>query len=196
MQIPRYKTERLILQMVTLRDVPSYTKHFVDYEVIGNLSRTAPWPYPKNGVEEYIKTVIIPYQGISRWTWGIFLQDSPGELIGCVDLWKDGRPEHRGFWLGKRFWGKGIMTEAVYPIIDFAFDSLGFEDLIFSNAAGNIGSRRIKEKTGCELITIKPAAFVDPKWTKQELWKLTSRNWSRHKLSNPPSYVQAHDGII
>ena len=190
MLIPEYRTERLILRKVTLEDAPSYTKHFVDYEVIRKLSRTAPWPYPKNGVEEYLKNVILPNQGIDRWTWGIFLQRKSKELIGCIDLWKEGNPENRGFWLGKNFWNTGIMTEAVYPVIDFAFYSIGFENLIFSNAAGNIGSRKIKEKTGCELIDIRPARFVDPAFTEQELWKLTLENWDSHKLSNPSNYIE------
>jgi RimJ/RimL family protein N-acetyltransferase len=162
----------------------------VDYEVIRKLSRTAPWPYPENGVEEYLENVILPNQGIARWTWGIFLRNQPENLIGCVDLWKNGNPENRGFWLGRKFWNKGIMTEAVYPIIDFAFNTVGFEHLIFSNAVDNIGSRKIKEKTGCELIDIRQAEFVDPVFTEQEIWKLSLENWNKHKLSNPIPYVK------
>lgn len=190
MKIPEYLTQRLTLKGVTLEDVPAYTKHFVDYEVIRKLSRTAPWPYPENGVQEYLSHVILPQQGTTRWTWGIFLQSQPKELIGCVDLWKPGTPEHRGFWLGKKYWNKGIMTEAVYPVIDLAFGSLGFENLIFSNALGNTASRKIKEKTGCELVEIGPAKFVDTKYTQQEIWKLTRENWDQHKLSNPPKYKE------
>ena len=168
--------------MVSLEDVPSYTEHFVDYEVIRNLSRTAPWPYPENGVEEYLKNVILPPQGTDRWTWGIFLKEYPDELIGCVDLWKNGNPENRGFWLGKKYWNRGIMTEAVHPVIEFAFHTLGFKELIFSNAKGNSGSSKIKEKTGCELVEIRPATFVDPSYTHQEIWRLSAENWEKHKL--------------
>lgn len=189
MLIPEYRTERLILSGVSLGDAPSYTKHFVDYEVIRKLSRTAPWPYPENGVEEYLKHVILPDQGVTRWTWGIFLQSEPENLIGCVDLWKEGNPENRGFWLGKKYWNKGIMTEAVYPVMDFAFYDKGFKHLIFSNASGNVGSRRIKEKTGCELVDVRPAIFVDPALTEQEMWKLTLESWEKHKLSNPSKYT-------
>jgi RimJ/RimL family protein N-acetyltransferase len=40
------------------------------------------------------------------------------------------------------------MTEAVFPIIDYAFDILGFERLFSSHALGDEKSRRVKEKTG------------------------------------------------
>ena len=48
----------------------------------------------------------------------MFLKTNPNELIGAVDLYRDGKPENRGFWLGKPFWKQGIMTEAVTVIMD------------------------------------------------------------------------------
>ena len=186
--IPKYKTKRLILKQVDQSDSPSYTKYFVDYEVIRFLSNAVPWPYPKNGVEDYIRDTIIPNQSKGRWTWGIFLKEKPNELIGCVELWKPGHPENRGFWLGKKFWNKGIMTEAVYPIMDFAFEKLGLEKLIFANAVGNIASRRIKEKTGSKLVRVKPFQFVDPKLTEEEVWELAKEDWETHKIANPMEY--------
>lgn len=173
-----------------LADVPSYNKYFVDYEVIRNLARAIPWPYPEDGVESFLKEVILPNQGNDRWMWGIFLKTNPQELIGVVDLWKEGRPEHRGFWLGRKFWNKGYMTEAMYPVIDFAFHNLGFKELIFANAVGNIASKRIKEKTGCELLEVQSGAFVDPTLTEQELWRLTVGNWEKHKQLHQADYME------
>lgn len=81
-----------------------------------------------------------------------------------------------------------IFKKAVYPIIDFAFYDIGFEQLIFSNAVGNIGARKIKEKTGCELVDIRPAKFVDPAFNEQEVWTPSMASWEKHKLSNPSKY--------
>ena len=187
--IPEYRTERLILKGVSMADAPSYTKHFVDYDVIRNLSALVPWPYPENGIEEYLKS-IIPHQGNGKWSWGIYLQSAHEELIGTIDLWLEGKPENRGFWLGKKFWNQGIMTESMYPVMDFAFYNAGFKHLILANAVGNIASRRIKEKTGCVLIDVKPAQFVDPVFTEHELWELTIENWEKHKIMNPSKYVE------
>lgn len=180
MEIPSFETKRLFLRGITLEDVPAYEKHFVDYEVIRYLSSVVPWPYPKNGVEDFIKSMILPVQGKDRWLWGIFLKTNPKELIGGVDLWREGRPENRGFWLGKKFWGQGIMTEAVTPVMTFAFNELGFEKLIFANALGNIGSRKVKEKTGAKLIDVKPAKFVDPQFTQHEIWELKREEWNKN----------------
>jgi RimJ/RimL family protein N-acetyltransferase len=135
--LPTFETKRLILRGVTESDVPSWQKHFDDYEVIRNLSAVVPWPYPKDGALTFLKNMILPQQG--------------------------------------------IMTEAVEPVMDYAFDKLGFDVLIFTNARGNIGSRRVKEKTGARLIRVEPNQFVDPKFTEHEVWELRKEDWKARK---------------
>lgn len=181
---PQFSTERLILKPVTLRDAPSYEKHFVDYEVIRHLSVTVPWPYPQNGIVDFINNYILPNQGKDHWIWGIFLKENPEELIGIVDLWRVGRTENRGFWLARKHWGKGLMTEAVFPVMDYAFGDLGFEKLIFANAVGNKASHKVKEKTGARLVDVRPAKFVDPQYTEHEIWELTKSDWEKFKNSH------------
>jgi [ribosomal protein S5]-alanine N-acetyltransferase len=181
--IPTFTTKRLSLRPVNKADIPAYTRYFVDYEVIRHLSAAVPWPYPENGVADYILNRLLPQQGHDRWAWAITLQPNPAKLIGLVDLWRPGTPENRGFWLGRPFWGQGIMTEAVTPVVDYAFDQLGFEKLVFSNARGNIASHRVKEKTGARFIGIQPAAFVDPQYTERELWELTKEMWHEYRAT-------------
>jgi ribosomal-protein-alanine N-acetyltransferase len=178
---PIFTTQRLVLSPLTELDAPSYERHFIDYEVIRNLSSSVPWPYPENGVATYLREFVIPRQGYDRWSWGIREANSPSNVIGGVELWREGMPEHRGFWLGKRFWGKGYMTEAVKPVMDFAFGPAGFDTLIFTNALGNTRSARIKEKTGARRIRIEPANYVDPTLTSREVWEITKQEWISYR---------------
>jgi RimJ/RimL family protein N-acetyltransferase len=175
--IPLLQTRRLVLRAPTVQDAPSWQAHFNDYEVIRYLSAQVPWPYPPDGVTSFLTSVVLPSQGKDRWVWGLFLRSNPRELVGCVDLWREGRPEHRGFWLARKLWGRGLMTEAVAPVTDYAFNNLGFERLVFSNAVGNVASRRVKEKTGATFIGTGPAAFVDPAFTQREVWEFTKDDW-------------------
>jgi len=183
-KVPTFHTKRLLLRDIELSDAPSYQKHFADYAVISQLASVVPWPYPENGAEDYIRDVILPQQGKDHWFWGIFLKENPHEMIGGVDLWRKGSPENRGFWLGKRFWGQGIMTEAVELVMDHAFDHLGFDQLVFSNAVGNIKSRRVKEKTGARLVGTRQAKFVNPDYTEAETWELTKDEWLKFRLQS------------
>jgi [ribosomal protein S5]-alanine N-acetyltransferase len=179
--IPVFRTQRLILRGIMLSDAPSYQHHFNDYEIIRYLSAIVPWPYPPNGVAEYIKMEILPKQGNNHWFWGIFLQETPQEMIGGINLWRAPTPENRGFWLGRSHWGKGIMTEALIPIMDCAFGALGFTELILGNAKGNIPSRRLKEKVGAQFLREIEAKFVDLQFDKQELWRLDKQTWENYK---------------
>ncbi len=181
-KLPAFQTKRLNLRGVTEENAADWQRHFDDYEVIRNLSAFVPWPYPKDGVLTFMKSQILPNQGKERWVWGIFLKENPDELIGCVDLWRTGKPENRGFWLGRKYWNQGVMTEAIEPVMDYAFNELGFSVLVFANAVGNIGSHRIKEKTGARLLRVESAKFVDPKFTEHEIWELRKEDWIRNRL--------------
>ena len=177
--VPTLETKRLILSAVTLSDVHAYEKHFVDYEVIRTLSHEVPWPYPENGVYTYLREAVEPHQGRDKWFWALRLKTDPQALIGVVGLWRGLGPENRGFWLGRSFWGQGLMTEAVIAVTDHAFNHFGFEVLFFTNALGNVGSRRIKEKTGATFLGIEPARFVDPTLKEQERWQMTKTDWQK-----------------
>lgn len=175
--IPTFTTQRLLLRPAELKDAESYQANFNDYEVIRHLSDQVPWPFPDNGVADFLSQHILPHQGIDRWLWVICLPEKPDDVIGAVDLWLEGKPEHRGFWLAKSHWGSGYMTEAVKPVMDYAFDQLGFERLVFAHAVGNKRSRRVKEKTGARYIETQPARFVDPEYTAHEIWALEKAAW-------------------
>ena len=177
---PQFETERLILKPLSWDDLPYYEQYFIDYEVIRHLSAAVPWPYPKDGVSTYLQR-ILAQQGEGLWSWGIHRKTFQNHLIGVIELFSPGRPENRGFWLGKQFWGLGYMTEAVHPVIEFAFSELGFNELIFSNAKGNERSRRIKEKTGALFYKTQKAEFVDRQYHESELWKLDQPTWIRHQ---------------
>lgn len=184
-QVATLETPRLWLSPIALEHAASYAKHFVDYEVIRQLASAVPWPYPVDGVETYLRDFILPAQGKDRWAWGLFLKENPAEVIGCVDLWRKGIPENRGFWLGRAFWGRGLMSEATDAVTNHAFNELGFEKLVFSNALGNERSHRVKVKAGARLIGRRPAKFVDPRYTEAETWELTREEWFRHRGRTP-----------
>jgi RimJ/RimL family protein N-acetyltransferase len=177
--VPTLTTARLILSDVLAADPVAYRRNFNDYDVIGDLADAVPWPYPPDGVLTFFET-LRPEQGKSRWAWAIYLKSGPTDPIGNVDL-RRVAPENRGFWLARQHWGQGYMTEAASAVTDYAFENLGFETLILSNALGNYRSRRIKEKAGAVLLRTEPAAFVSPAYTHREVWELTKETWQSRR---------------
>lgn len=178
--LPTFRTDRLVLSEITLADVPEYEKHFIDYDVVKFLVHTIPWPYPEGGVEEYLKKDLLPKQGKENWAWKIAESGKSDELIGLVQVMLKEGEYTRGFWLGKQFWHKGYMTEALVPVMNYCFDELGVEKFKLDNAVGNTASRKIKERTGASFLGTEPARFVDPSCTMQDKWELTKEVWRRY----------------
>ncbi|MGD0676239.1 MAG: GNAT family N-acetyltransferase [Polyangiaceae bacterium] len=177
LSVPTLETERLWLRALSELDAESYERHFADYEVLRFLSRRAPWPFPPGGVARHFLELAAGEPGVERWLWGLFPKQAPLECIGAVELFRPGKPHNRGFWLGRAYWGQGYMSEASHAATDCAFERLGFEELVLSNAHGNLRSRRIKERTPATFVGIQPGAYVDPALTETELWRLDRSAW-------------------
>ena len=69
------------------------------------------------------------------------------------------------------------MTEALAPVIESAFSSLGFEKLLFSNAVGNARSARSREKSGAPFLRREAARYVDISYTEREIYELSKTTW-------------------
>jgi RimJ/RimL family protein N-acetyltransferase len=76
--------------------------------------------------------------------------------IGCIALkmgkytdLTDKKDEcELGFWLGKPYWGQGIMPEASEEILRHGFEDLGMRKIWCGYYDGNNQSRRVQEKLG------------------------------------------------
>lgn len=65
-----------------------------------------------------------------------------------------------GYWLGAAYWGRGIATEAVTLVTDWAFRALGALRIFAQPFARNVASRRVLEKTGYALEGIMRCSAV------------------------------------
>jgi RimJ/RimL family protein N-acetyltransferase len=74
-------------------------------------------------------------------------------LIGITSLTLDPHNQKGeiGYWLDKSYWGKGLMTEAIWQVIHYSFDELKLHRLDLTHMVGNIASQRVAEKLGFQL---------------------------------------------
>ncbi len=113
-----------------------------------------------------------------KFQWAITLKGGDDVFVGRISLWPDDGEsrEMRGFWLGREYWGRGIMTEAAERVTEYAFVELGWPHLWLRSGVDNAGSHRIKEKQGARIIERAPADFVaGPGETT--IWLLTRKDW-------------------
>ncbi len=183
MKTPILETKRLILRPISLDDAPAVQKHFGHWEIIRYISN-AQWPYPDDAAETYIRDVVLPsVHKQESCVWGITLKDEKQEIIGMIDyrITAGEGNDNRGFWLAIPYHGKGLMTEAVCAVNNFVFESLGVDRFHARNVKGNIGSRRIKEKTGGVVLGEIEEQLKNGNTEVMELWEITKDNWLEAK---------------
>ena len=65
-----------------------------------------------------------------------------------------------GYWLGHRWWGRGVATAAVRLIVAYAFGQLGLRRVYAEVFGNNPASVRVLEKAGFGLEYRLPAVIV------------------------------------
>ncbi len=142
------QTERLILRRWDESDADDLFKYASDPDV----GPIAGWP-PHNSVDESRDVIRNVLNG--REAYAICLKED-GKAIGAIELKLNGYTEmtdrddecEMGFWLGKPFWGQGIMPEAVMEVLRHAFEDCGMQKVWIGYYEGNTKSGRVQEKCG------------------------------------------------
>ena len=109
-----------------------------------------PYPFTIKDAEEYIKSKInSPKEIISN-----FVIEIDGKAVGAIGF--DQKQDFKttvSYWLGEKFWGRGIASEALKLITDYAFKKLKklrrIEGMVYS---WNVASKKVLEKNSyvCE----------------------------------------------
>ncbi len=86
--------------------------------------------------------------------WAAVLKEN-GEFIGRCGLlpWTLERREEVevAYTIARRWWGKGLGSEAARAVLHYGFETLGLERLICLIEPGNAASERVAEKIGMKL---------------------------------------------
>jgi RimJ/RimL family protein N-acetyltransferase len=145
---PVLGTERLILRGMNSKDLDDLAEIFSDYETIYMLA-FMPWPFDRNHVKIYMMNLSYAMENGHSLYWAITLPEE-NRLIGVIGLTLEHAHDRAEmhFWLGKKYWGKGYMTEVARRVMDYVFRDLGLNRLDINHLNVNIGSQRVIEKCG------------------------------------------------
>ncbi len=142
------KTDRLILRPWEESDAEDLYKIASDPDV----GPIAGWP-PHQSMDESLDIIKNVLNGAEAYA--ICLKED-GKAIGAIELKLNGHTDlterddecELGYWLGKPFWGQGIMPEAARDIIRHGFEDLGMTKIWCGYYEGNNKSKRVQEKVG------------------------------------------------
>lgn len=147
-QLPTLAGQRIALRALGDDDVPGLFAIFSDPEVMRHwdsppLKSTADAAALFRDIREGFETRRL-------FQWGISDQ-TDGRVIGTCTLFRLDRSHRRaeiGFALGRRYWGKGLATEALRALIAFAFEQLNLHRLEADADPRNDRSLRLLERQG------------------------------------------------
>ena len=138
------RTPRLLLRQPQMDDAEPISRYLNDFAVSGNLARV-PFPYHLSDARAWLRTRLpnLPPEATN------FAIDLPGEgLVGQVGFHQGPNGPIIGYWLGRPYWGRGIMTEAATALLDWHF-SQADRDLVTSSAHhDNAASLAVQHKLG------------------------------------------------
>ena len=141
------ETDRLILRPWVEDDAEELYKYAKDPDV----GPMAGWPV-HTSVEksrEIIRSVLSAPE-----TYAVCLKET-GKPVGSIglhrnDLATQDDEYELGYWLGKPYWGQGLIPEASREVLRYAFEDLGMNRIWCGYYDGNEKSRRVQVKLGFE----------------------------------------------
>ena len=177
------QTERLVLRPWREEDAEHLYRYAKDPEV----GIPAGWA-PHGSVEESRRILREVFFAPEIYAVCLKSEDVP---IGCIGFHRDDLAEEDdeyelGYWIGKPFWGQGLIPEAAREMLRHAFSELGMERIWCGYYEGNEKSRRVQEKLGFvhqrttegllvealgEIRTGRSALMTKDRWKRVELFR-------------------------
>lgn len=141
-------TSRLCLRALTLADTDDFFAIYSDPEVMRYWS--TPPLVNKAAAGKLISEIQDGFKRHELLKWGIALRNDE-HVIGSLTLFHPDFTHRRveiGYALGRAYWGKGYMREALTAVIDYAFNTLNFHRIEADVDPRNAASVRALERLG------------------------------------------------
>ncbi|MBR3020028.1 MAG: GNAT family N-acetyltransferase [Clostridia bacterium] len=192
------ETERLILRRWKDSDAESLYEYAKDPDV----GPIAGWPAHQS-VEESRRVIRDVLTG--KEAYAVCLKTG-GRAIGAIELKLNGHTDmteredecELGYWLGKPFWGQGMMPEAVREMLRHAFEDIGMNKVWAGYYEGNSKSKRVQEKAGFRyqwksedvdvpLMKEKRTGYVSSvtkdQWQWDRMYEAAKAVWNERRIS-------------
>ncbi len=186
---PTLETQRLILRPTALEDFEAYAAFMADEEVTRYLGGVQPRSTAWRGMMQVAGSWAI--QGYAMFS---VIEKASGRWVGRLGPWQpEGWPGPEVGWgLAREAWGKGYAMEGAIASIDWAFDHLGWTEVIHSIEAANLASRKVAQRLGSTILRSEPlpppfqAITVD-------IWGQTREEWRarRGQFPDPKATVRS-----
>lgn len=150
-------------------DEPSLVRHANNRNVWINLRDVFPYPYTQADARSWIR--LANTNGLNL----VFAIDVEGFAVGAIGL-HPGDDVHRhsaeiGYWLGEEYWNRGIVTEAIIAVTEYAFKTMEMARVHAEVFQWNTASMRVLEKAGfVREGVLRKSVYKDRQWVDELIY--------------------------
>ena len=170
------ETRRLVLRPFRAEDAEDMYRNWASDPLV---TRYLTWPaHESAGVSRKILAGWIPrYSDGGYFNWAVEWKET-GRVIGNISVVKldeDKETADMGYCLGRAFWGRGIMPEALRAVMDYLFDTVGLNRIAACHDVNNPKSGRVMAKAGMKREGVLRGAGRNNQGICDEVWHAALR---------------------
>jgi RimJ/RimL family protein N-acetyltransferase len=177
---PVLETERLILRCPEESDLDGFAEMMADEAAMRFLGGVKPRP------EAWRMMATLAGACVLRgYTLFSVIHGASGEWLGRIGPWfPDAWPGTEVGWgLKRSAWGQGYATEAATAAMDFAFDTLGWDEAIHTILPDNAPSIAVARRLGSRYL--RPGHLPAPIDMDLDVWGQTRAEWKARTSPRP-----------
>lgn len=129
-------------------DAGALAKLLNNKKILDNLRDGLPYPYTESDALDYINSCLSSDKN-AVFCFAIVFNDN---LVGSMGVFRQQNIHRRtaeiGYYVGEKFWGNGIATNAVKLVTDYVFENTDIVRIFAEPFADNTASCRVLEKSG------------------------------------------------
>lgn len=168
----RLETERLLLRPPTQEDFEPFAAFCADPMAMQHLGGVQ----AKSVAWRSLAALVGSWQLLGYSMFSV-IEKSSGRWVGRVGPWQPyGWPGTEVGWsIASEFWGKGYAPEAARATMDWAFDALGWEEIIHTIAPDNTNSQVVANKLGAKVL--RTTHLPPPNEVLVDVWGQSRQQW-------------------
>ncbi|WP_341300688.1 GNAT family protein [Lysinibacillus sp. FSL H8-0500] len=140
--------------------------------------------------ERFVKNAMQQYADNNGLQAGIYYEGKLAGVIGYHQINWQHKWTSIGYWLGNEFVGKGLVTNSMKALMEYAFSYLKLNRIEVRVAVGNIRSRTIPKVLGFyEEGRVRDAEWLHDHYVDQVVYGLTAADWRKIKIANEDTVI-------
>lgn len=167
-----------VLRKWKLIDATSLAKHGNNTKIAENLRDGFPSPYTIQDAQMWIEMMLENRKDL------VYAIEIDGEACGGIGL-HAAKDVYRfnaelGYWLSEKYWGKGIITDAVGLMVNYAFTRTNWIRVYAGVFSKNLASMKVLEKNGFQKKAVftksvkKQGVFMD-----EHIYSILKEDWEK-----------------